>query len=326
MNKKTLLSLSVAVATLFSAKAAEASKGSSSSAKSKTTATVVSQTKTLQQKLTEARTEYDALLKKFQQERADFITALKAHLLAEEGYVAHPYLDINGLIHTGCGININNKKIFMSLPFQKEDGTLLTQGEKEDYYKKLSDMGPEQKNLSMREKHSANYYKQFAPYTLTKEKNDELLDEKIDEAIMLWENKLGAVGFNDMALSAKVATTEMPFMRKAIVEEATKFHAAFKKNDYDKMAKESTFKNGGTRNDRRQALFIKAKTEERPHTAAKLSLSEAKLNYYLQQAGQEPVKSAFSTGNPVKVTPNPTTQNATTQKANAQKLASARGR
>ena len=342
MNKKhTSLALSVALAvtSLFPTKAAEASKGDTSSAKAKTTVTTTSQTKKLQQNLTQARTEYDALHKKFQAERAELLTAEKDYLGKEEGNIDHPYLDCNGLIHTGVGININDKDTFLSLPFRKSDKneTLLTDKEKEDYYKKLIALAPEQKGLPQGQKHSADYYKPFAPYTLAhvtgadkKTENERLLDKKIDEAILRLEAKYGATGFNSLPKSIRLALIDLVFHRgPGAVEEYGKLFAAYQKNDFDEMKKQITVKTNGSagikkRNEHRQALIEQGKKEGRSKTPFQLSVAEAKLNYFRGQAGQKPIQSAFSTGNPIKT--NSQAQNATTQKAKTQKLASARGR
>ena len=322
---KTKLSLLLAAltagASLFPSSAkASAGKGDATKAAEKAKVTSVSFTETQEQKLEQIRVKYEKLLKQFQKEQADLYAAAETYLRQEEGYVAHPYLDCNGLIHTGCGINIDNKDMFLSLPFQKtvkkEGGKTeteaLTKAEKEAYYETLSALKADQKSRAS--KHSAGYYKKFAPYTLSEEEHGRLFKEKYDEACLTLNQVYGVIGFNDLPQSMKLALVDLLFHRgPGAAKEYKLLLAACQKNNFDEMKKQITVKSNGNeglkrRNEHRQALVDQAKKEKRLYTVSKLAPLEVQYNYLLQQAGKKPVKTAFLTANPVKVVPNPAVQ------------------
>ena len=160
---------------------------------------------------------------------------------------------------------------------------LFTLKEKEDYYKSLSKLGAEQKKLSKGNKHSANYYKDLAPYKLTKDKNEALFGEKIDEAHSILVKKYGY----GMLSSLELAYMDLLINRGPdVVNEYVKFNAAYLRSDYKAMEKEITVKTDGNkwleaRNKDRQALVRKAKTEK-PSTTfmefrqAAIDLAQAK--------------------------------------------------
>lgn len=332
MKKNAHLSLVLAAVTaatsLFSAKAAEASKGDTSKASEKAKITAVSLSKMQEQKLEEIHGKYKKLTEQFQKEQADLYAAAETYLKQEEGYIEHPYLDCNGLIHTGCGINIDNKDVFLSLPFQKTvkksktetETKELTKAEKEDYYKTLSALKADQK--SRVQKHSADYYKKFAPYTLSEEEHSRLFKEKYDEAYLTLNEVYGVIGFNDLPKSLKLALIDLLYQRgPGAAKEYKLLLGASQKNNFNEMKKQITVKTNGNpgikkRNEHRQALVEQAKGENRPYTVSKLAPVEAQYNYLLQETGRKPVKTVLPTKNPVKIVQNPSTQ----------KLASARGR
>ena len=277
LHLSVLLALLTAATSLFPSSAkASAGKGGATKAseKAKITATVS------QPSIAELQARRDSLKEKLFQE---LLEKTKEYISEKEGYVDHPYLDTNGLIHIGYGTNVNNKDVFKALDLKNSKVVSLSEKEKEAVYNALLALAPEQKNLSTKEKHSASHYKQFAPCTLSKDNCDQLLEGDINKAFLSIRSHHGDGVLFGLSLSAQIAWGDMVYQRPIAVTECVKFNNAAKERNYDKMRQECTFKNPElkSRNEARQALLEKAKTEK-PSTTfmefrqAAIDLAQAK--------------------------------------------------
>lgn len=69
----------------------------------------------------------------------DLYARMRDNIAEFEELIEYPYLDSKGYITTGYGSNVNHKDDFMKVPFTIQ-GRPATDDEKDEYYRKLTDM------------------------------------------------------------------------------------------------------------------------------------------------------------------------------------------
>ena len=179
---------------------------------------------------------------------------IKDKLEKREGNIAHLYLDRNGLLHTGVGINVNDYANFKMLEFKDKNGKLLTEKQKKALFvqAKAFQMKQAKKGFNF----SAKYYANKFAYAPTKESRDMLFALNITKSMTDIKQMLGEKNYYNLHLNAQEELIGLHFnlgAGKFNPKKFKKLFAAAQKQDYQTMAKESHVK--GVAEHRNQLVY-----------------------------------------------------------------------
>ncbi len=165
---------------------------------------------------------------------ASAIETLRPKIIGFEGNVPHIYLDTKGNITSGVGYNVDNKDIFMNIPW-KNQNRFATQEEKETAYNKFMELKREKKygkNVG------AGAFKKYSPLTMDEDMCTNAMDKHVQKAVEYLDKRYP--WFRNLSPERQAAIIDIHYNTgKFTKDEFPKFIEAAERNDFAEMAKQS---------------------------------------------------------------------------------------
>ena len=185
----------------------------------------------------------NALLPRWQQIFAKIdaicLKDVQKKLLLRENNIPHLYLDTNGILHTGIGLNVNDYKSFQKLDFIGPKGRLLTDREKRSYFARIQNFQRNQASKGFN--YNASYYANYFTILPTKESQDRMFSNRINDAMQAIKAYLGTEAYYNLHPTAQSEIITMFYnmgQGRFNPEKWPLFFAAAKNADYITMSKE----------------------------------------------------------------------------------------
>ena len=210
-------------------------------------------------------------------------TITRRKLVEREGDISHLYLDGNGLLHTGIGLNINDYESFSKLNFVTKSGRLLRNEEKKSTFAKIRALQKKQKKRGFN--YDASYYKDYFPVIPTKESQERLYRERLANSMSSVKKMLGFQAYYNLHPIAQSELATMHYnmgSNKFNSEKWPNLTAAAKAGDYIRMSEECHVKGIGEERNKQVAEGFKC--------AAKIKWPKVGTLYMQQHKTQPALK------------------------------------